>query len=98
MPTGNVDFSLVREAMARRAQGGGGTPALNQMGTPVNPTQSGATPVPNTPPATQRPPTATPQFGSPFAGPKQGQAQGVNFDDETRAISKTLIAKLLKVI
>src|SRR3990167_1855313 len=94
----NVDFSFIKQAMQRRAMGGEGTPALNQMGTPVNPTQSGATPVPNTPPSTPQPPSATPKFRSPFAGPKQGTAQGVNFDEETKQVSKALISRLLKVL
>jgi hypothetical protein len=106
----NVDMQIVKEAMARRARGdiGGGAPipAGQQMTSP-----EGTTPVggPNTP---VEPPTegagiagtATPTPAMPPVDQTNqmlqaaGGAQSPQFDDETKAMSKALIAKLLKYV
>lgn len=95
-------MNLIREAMARRAQGGvpaGGTapPAAQQVAlTPGSPMPQPQMPVPagpvlQVPPQQQVPQQPQPQQGAP-------KPQGPNFDDETKALSKALIARLLKAI
>jgi hypothetical protein len=105
----NIDMGLIREAMARRGMGGLGggapTPAVGQltsggpspMGGPS--TQQPAMPQQPTPGLAQVPTqvsqTAAPQNGALKAGQ---QAQGPQFDDETRTLAKSLVQRLLKAI
>lgn len=103
----SIDMSLIREAMARRNSGGlgGGTsmPATSQL--------SAAAPSPTGAPATQQPPTPqqpTPgmaqvptQVGPSVAPQNEAlrsgqQAQGPQFDPETRDLAKSLVQRLLK--
>lgn len=104
----NVDMSLIREALARRQQGGlgGGTsmPAASQL------TSGGASPMGA--PQTQQPPGAqqrTPNLGQlpvqveQTGGAPQNQAlqagqkaQSPSFDPETRELAKSLVQRLLK--
>jgi hypothetical protein len=108
-PQANVDMGLIREALARRQQGGlgGGTsmPAAAQL------TAGGASPMgaPQTQqapgsqqstPALGQLPTQVPQGAgtpTPSGQLKAGQqAQGPQFDDETRTLAKSLVERLLK--
>jgi len=103
----DVDMSLIREAMARRARGdiGGGTttPAAGQMTAPTGETPVGGPNTPTVPPpgepvpggAPAQPPAAQPVNQGLQAG---GEAQSPQFDEETRVLGKALIAKLLKVL
>src|SRR4051812_34940610 len=108
MPPSGINMDLIREAMARRAQGGGGTPMAAQVTQP-----SGALPTggPNTPmPAQPQMPQADPRSVS--AGAPQGgasnpgnqalkagmAANSPQFDDPTRVLGKAFIGHLLKVL
>ncbi len=107
MQPNNIDMSAIREALQRRAQGGGGTPPSQQMSVP----QNGQTPL-QVPPqtgapgslASEQPPQQPAAPQSPQQAPGQaeagagGQNAGGPFDDGTKAISKALIARLLKVL
>jgi len=99
----------IREALQRRASGeiagaGAQAPVGEQMGAPTGETPTGGPNVPVTPP----PPAPTGQNTPPGAPPAQqavnqalsaGQtAQSPIFDDETKKISKALIAKLLQTL
>lgn len=103
----SIDMSLIREALARRSSGGlgGGNPmpAAGQL--------SSGMPSPLGGPATQQPAssqqptpgmsqlpsqvsqTPAPQNGALKAGQ---QAQGPQFDPETRDLAKSLVQRLLK--
>lgn len=103
----NIDMSVIREALQRRSMGGlgGGNPmpatgqltsgALSPIGSPQ--TQQPATPQQPTPGMSQVPTqvqqTSTPQNGALKAGQ---QAQGPQFDPETRDLAKSLVQRLLK--
>ena len=103
----NVDMSLIREALQRRATegtpaGGVGSPAIAQQTMPEGITPGGGANTPSIPT-----PSATagnmPQGNLP---PRQtndtlkaGQtAQSPQFPDETRQAAKVLVSKLLKVL
>lgn len=92
-----VDMSAIREAIARR-QGGGATPALNQVSAPGASLPTGG---PNTPTSPTPPPAQSPSGSvAPSSAPPQGAKlkQVDNFDDETRSLAKTLISKLMNVL
>lgn len=105
----NLDMSLIREAMQRRGMGGlgGGTPmpaasqltsgAPSPLGAPA--TQQPPVPLQPTPGMSQLPAqvrqTAASQNGALKAGQ---QAQGPQFDPETRDLAKSLVQRLLKGI
>lgn len=104
-----VDMNLIREALARRAGGGspvGGStiPAAMQISAPsgAGPTGQPSTPTPQ-PPQTPQAPTPSPvdiatrQAAGGAAGAAQ-VAQGPNFDDETKKISKALVTKLIQYL
>lgn len=97
----DIDPTLVREALQRRASGmlGGGTtmPAGGQMSAPGGATPTGGANTPTTPPPTA-PPT---QPGNAQVGQVVKGAQatgGPAFDDETKKISKALIGNLIKYL
>ena len=99
-----VDMNLIREALARR-QNGGGTPALQQLTQPQAslPTGGANVPQPQQPPAPQ--PTqqnvTSGQQGSPVSpeGNVVGKLkQGAQFDDETKIVAKQLLSKLIGVL
>jgi hypothetical protein len=104
MPPQNVDINAIRQALLARSNvpsmgQGQTTPMLSQVGQPTGPTPTGGQPTLNRTPATvPTPGTPQPQFSSPFAGPGAGAANQATFDDETRRMSKGLIAKLLQVL
>lgn len=92
----NVDMSLIREAMARRAQGGG-MPAASQVSQPQSEMPSGApaSPIQTPPQPVQAGAVAQ---GSPQGSqPKQSQAKP-NYDDSTKVFTKALIQKLMQVL
>lgn len=103
-PPSGIDMSLIQEALARRAgpQGGTGMPMQQQVtpGAPVQQTPQVAPTGPLQQP--QAPQGQMPQQGQPQpaqggqAG--QGQRQPANFDDDTKATAKALVARLLKVL
>jgi hypothetical protein len=100
----NIDLSLIREAMARRASGevpagGAGVPAMDQLTIPqaATPTGGANTPTTPVPQANQSSVNVAPKLASETAGAAQA-ATGPNFDDETKMTAKALIAKLLKVV
>ena len=97
-------MGLIREAIQRRAQGGGGTPALQQVTTPQAPLPTGGPnvpqPGPQQVPQTQQNVTPGNQ-GAPVSpeGNVVGQLkQGATFDDETKKVAKALVAKLIGVL
>ena len=91
-------MGLIKEALARRMAGGGGTPATQQVSAPADgqtplqvPPQvapTGPLPLPQAQPA--------PQQGAPQPAQQAPSSQG--FDGDTKTISKALIARLLKVL
>lgn len=90
-------MSVIREALARRAQGGG-MPVSQQVSMP----QSGQTPM-QTPPSVQTGGVGMPQQAAQQPQPQQqsqGQGQKVppNFDDATKGTAKALIARLIQVL
>jgi hypothetical protein len=104
----DIDIQAIRDAIARR-QGGGASPVISQMSGPGAqlPTGGSNVPVPSPQPA---PPTPSLPTGSlPPAQAPQG-AQGAtagqpsklkqvgNFDDETKALAKQLITKLMATL
>jgi hypothetical protein len=95
-------MNAIRQAMARR-QGGGATPAINQVTSPLNATPGGGPNTPTTPPA-PTPTPALPPGQAPLAvrGPQAPVAGGIkapsNFDDETKALAKQLINKLTQAL
>lgn len=112
MPPSNLDTSAIREALLRRRVGGigGGNPIPaqqqllrpNALGGPIGPS---STPLqtPPTPQAVGALPQPAPGVGAPptpQAAPQQPQVApaGAGVDDETKTISKALIAKLLKLM
>lgn len=91
MQPANVDMSVIREAMMRRAQGGS-MPAGAQMTSPMGPSAQGGmpTPVPTAPNAQPTGQNIT---------PRQGQSKmPAQVDDETRAMSKALVQKLIQYL
>lgn len=100
-----VDMAAIQEAIARRAQGGVGTPPVQQMTTPQQSLPTGGANVP-----LQQPPqvpqnvqqNVTPgNQGAPVSpeGNVVGKLkQGVQFDDETKAVAKQLVSKLIGVL
>lgn len=105
-PPAGIDMSAIRDALLRRQQGGGaggaGSPPIAQQ---VSSPPSGQTPLSLPPQVAPTGPLALPQ---PQPGPQQGPPQpaqqapggggGQGFDGDTKAISKALIARLLKVL
>lgn len=98
-PPQGIDMEVIREAMARRAQGNA-VPAVDQT-TPQSPVQ-GAPQPPQVRPGEV--PVQNRQAPQANATPAQqtmkaaGVAQGPQFDEETRTLSKALIQRLLKAI
>ncbi len=104
----NVSMDAIREAIARRAQGGGGTPPTQQMTSPQAMLPTGGANVPQ--PSGQAPPvpqnvqqnvSPTGPQGSPVSpeGAVVGKLkQGAAFDDETKTVAKQLVAKLIGVL
>jgi hypothetical protein len=99
-----IDLQAVREALQRRAAGGGGAPVATQVSNPNGPTPLANPPtIPGAPPVSSLPNTGK---SAPAGGANPAQqmakaasvAQGPAFDPETREISKALIQKLLKVM
>lgn len=104
-PPANIDLSAIREAIARRSQGGAGAPPVQQMSQPQGqlPTGGAPTPQPNQAPPVQPSQTnVTPgQQGSPVSpeGAVVGKLkQGASFDDETKVVAKQLLNKLIGVL
>lgn len=104
-PSANIDMSAIREAIMRRAQGGGGTPAIQQMSAPQASLPTGGANVPQPNQAPQMPQVqqnvTSGQQGSPVSpeGAVVGKLkQGASFDDETKQIAKALITKLMGAI
>lgn len=101
-PPAHIDMGLIQQALARRMQsgqlGGGGMPAQQQVaggGAVAPPPQVAPTgPLPMQQPQGQPAPQGQPQGPQQAQGPKPEP----QFDDETKAVSKALIARLLKVI
>lgn len=100
-----IDMNAVRQALQRRAAGGGGAPAATQVSNP----QGRPTPLPNPPSIPGAPaPSSMPNTGrmapQGAANPAQqvakqaAVAQGPAFDEETKKISKALIQKLIGVM
>lgn len=101
-PPAGIDMSVIRQALMRRMQGGGGTPATQQVSNPAGPT-----PLQPAQPLQPTGPLPLPQGGQAPAGAQsspqapqqsQGAQDGQGFDDGTKTISKALIARLLKVL
>lgn len=102
-------MDVIREAIQRRAQGGGGTPAVAQQTTPQGTLPTGGFNTPTTPPA---PPQGETRLGNAPASPPGGQGnpvspegnvvgklkQGAQFDDETKVVAKQLLSKLIGVL
>jgi hypothetical protein len=108
MPPAGINMDLIREALARRMQGGGGTPMVDQQTQPTGSTVAGG---PNNMAGAQpQMPQAQPRSvnaGAPAGGGQNptnqamkaaGTANSPQFDDDTRVTAKALIAKLLKVM
>ncbi len=100
-----IDMNLIREAIARRSQGGAPAPPVQQMSQPQGqlPTGGAPTPQPNqAPPVQPSQQNVTPgNQGAPVSpeGAVVGKLkQGASFDDETRQIAKSLISKLIGAI
>ena len=90
----NVDMSVILEALQRRSQGGGDMESMQQTPTTGALPTGGA----NTPTPAQPTPADLPMPNQNIAPAlKATQAIGSNVDDETKNISKLLIAKLLKL-
>lgn len=113
MPPAGIDMSLIREALARRAQGGlaggGVPPAVAQQAQPAGATPTGGPNVPGAPPAAAPTPTQaqipgqTRQLPASSATPPQQAAKAAGaatgFPDlETRDMAKTLLAKLVQFL
>ncbi len=103
-PPNGISMQLIQEAINRRAQGGGGTPPTAQMSVPQGqlPTGGAPMPTPNQAPAT---PQNVQQNVTPQSSPvsPEGQVvgklkQGASFDDETKAVAKQLLSKLIGVL
>lgn len=91
MPPQNIDMSVIREAMQRRAAGGG-MPAAAQMTAPSGPMPTGGMPTPT-------PGTRMPMPQGQNLTPRQGQPQvPMAVDDETRQMSKALVKKLIQYL
>lgn len=99
MQQGNaVDMSPIMEALRRRQQGqlgGGGLPMQAQVSQP----QPGAgAPVQQPAPMSQPAASDLPQQVRSGALKSGQQAQGPQFDEETRVLAKSLVQRLLKGI
>lgn len=106
-PGNGIDMSIIREALARRQSGGlgGGAsmPAAAQLTNgSMSPMGGPGTPQPApmqqpTPNASQLP-TQVRQSGGPMNPQLRAgqQAQGPQFDPETRDLAKSLVQRLLK--
>ncbi|UOF78699.1 hypothetical protein [Caudoviricetes sp.] len=92
----NVDMSLIREAMARRAQGGG-VPAAQQVVQPTTNMPSGApaSPVQSTPQPVN---AGAVSQGSPQQPQAKQPQQKPQYDDSTKVFTKALIQKLMQVL
>ena len=100
-----IDMGAIQEALARRSQGGGGTPPVQQMTTPQQTLPTGGANVPM-----QQPPqvpqnvqqNVTPgNQGAPVSpeGNVVGKLKtGASFDDETKTVAKQLLTKLIGVL
>ena len=91
-----VDMSLIREAIQRRQQGGGGLGRTSSQPTRQLPSGASANPMP-------APPQISPVQGLPQPqGQPQAQGQSkqesANIDEQTRAMTKQLINRLMKYI
>ena len=99
-----IDTSAIREAIMRRAQGGGGTPAVQQMSQPQGqlPTGGMSSPVQQAPPVQPTATNVTPgNAGAPVSaeGNVVGKLkQGASFDDATKQVAKQLLSKLIGVL
>lgn len=95
-PTQNLDMDAIRQALMRRMQGGAGLPASSQISQPAGQTPTGGSPVP------AQVPTPAPGVPQAPAGTQLPKAKtgggGVNFDDETKRVTKVLIQKLMQVL
>lgn len=99
-----IDMGAIQEAIARRAQGGS-TPPIQQMSAPQAALPTGGANVPQPNQAPQVPQTQTNvtpgNQGAPVSpeGNVVGKLkQGANFDDETKAVAKQLLNKLIGVL
>lgn len=105
-PSAQIDISAIREAIQRRAQGGGGTPPTQQMSAPQAALPTGGANIPMPQQASQVPQNvqqnvAPGNQGSPVSpeGAVVGKLkQGTAFDDETKTVAKQLVAKLIGVL
>lgn len=104
-PPQGIDMSAIKEAIQRRMQGGAGTPATQQMSAPQAPLPTGGANVPQPSQAPQIPQVqqnVTPgNQGAPVSpeGSVVGKLkQGAAFDDETKAVAKQLVSKLIGVL
>lgn len=102
-PPNGIDMQSIREAILRRSQGGGGTPAVQQMSAPQGQLPSGGvnTPMPTAPPVPQNvQQNVTPQSSpvSPEGAVVGKLKQGASFDDETKVVAKQLLSKLISVL
>ena len=101
-PPDHIDMGPIRAALAERMAGGlgggSGAPVASQVAPggpiPTAPQQAQTGPLPL--PASQTQPQGQGQPQQPQQG--QGAKPDPQFDDGTKAISKALIARLLKVI
>lgn len=102
-----IDMSVIREALQRRSAGGlgGGSPipAAGQLTSGgLTPVGSPQTPQPGNPqqptPSLSQAPTQVQQTAAPQNGALRAgqQAQGPQFDSETRDLAKSLVQRLLK--
>jgi len=102
MPQANIDMDLIREAIARRAQGGS-TPATEQMTTPGGTIPGGGANTPTTSPAIPnmqggaQMPSVNPAEVSPALKATK-EADTPMYDQETRDLTKALMTRLLKYI
>ncbi len=99
-----IDMDAIREAIQRRATGGG-TPAVQQMSQPQGqlPTGGQVSPVQQSPQVPQNvQQNVTPgNQGAPVSpeGAVIGKLkQGASFDDETKSVAKQLVSKLIGVL
>ncbi len=101
MPPQGINMQPILQALAMRQSGqlGGGGAPMQQQTTPQAPTQGAPMP-PQSPASTM--PVQVPQGGGQGQQTQNGalqagqKAQSPMFDDETRGLAKSLVAKLLK--
>jgi hypothetical protein len=107
MPPQGIDMQAIQEALHRRIQSNQGTPAVSQMTSPLGQLPTGGVNTPTTPPPAPPAMPGVPSGLNTNLPPrdqtnslmKTAQAtQGPGFDDQTRAISKVLVKKLLDVL